>query len=105
MRVRLGSASYLTAAGAGYGIGLDEDGHRIEFVGDWRALEALGAELRHDSVYVDVEGWQIVAVDDEATRVRVGGSIRMRALAISCAAAFELVPHTGFANGGRWRVL
>jgi hypothetical protein len=31
-----------------------------------------------------------------ATRVRVGGSIRMRALAVSCAAAFELVPHTGF---------
>jgi hypothetical protein len=65
VRVKLGSASYLTAAGAGYGIGLDEDGHRIEFVGDWRALDALGAELQHDSVYVDVEGWQIVAVDDE----------------------------------------
>jgi hypothetical protein len=65
VRVKLGSASYLAAAGAGYGIGLDGDGHRIEFVGDWRALEALGAELHHDSVYVDVEGWQIVAVDDE----------------------------------------
>lgn len=34
-----------------------------------------------------------------ATRVRVGGSIRVRTLAVCCAGAFELVPHIGSAHG------
>lgn len=45
MRVKLGSIAFLEAAGSGYGIGLDDDGHLIEFIGDWRALGELEAGL------------------------------------------------------------
>jgi len=38
VRVKLGSVAFLKAAGGGYGIGLDDDGHLIEFLGDWREL-------------------------------------------------------------------
>ena len=31
MRVKLGSVAFLTAAGSGYGIGLDDTGRRVEF--------------------------------------------------------------------------
>src|SRR4026207_317699 len=45
MRVKLGSVGYLKAVNAGYAIGLDEDGRRIEFLGDRRviALAPTGA--------------------------------------------------------------
>jgi hypothetical protein len=60
MRVKLGSIGYLKAADAGYAIGLDEEGHRIEFLGDRRkiALAPIGEWLQ-------VEDWQVLAVDDE----------------------------------------
>lgn len=59
MMVKLGSVAYLKAANRGYGIGLDDDGHRIEFLGDRRklALAPIGQ-------YIEVEDWQVLAVDD-----------------------------------------
>jgi hypothetical protein len=60
MRVKLGSVGYLKAAGSGYGIGLDDDGHRVEFLGDRRALA-----LATPGEYLEVEDWQVLAVDDE----------------------------------------
>lgn len=39
-----------------YGIRLDDEGLLIEFLGDWRALEALREALgSSEPVYVDVE--------------------------------------------------
>ena len=60
MKIRLGSVAYLRAANSGYGIGLDADGRRIEFLGDRKvlALAPLGEDI-------DVEDWQVLAVDDE----------------------------------------
>jgi len=63
MRVKVGSVAFLEAAGSGYGIGLDDAGHRIEFMGDWRALSQL--PLGPEPVYADIESWQVLAVDDE----------------------------------------
>lgn len=65
LRVKVGSVAFLTSAGSGYGIGLDDAGRRIEFIGDWRALAELEARLANEVVYVDVEGWQVIAVNDE----------------------------------------
>jgi hypothetical protein len=66
MRVKVGSIAFLKAAGSGYGIGLTDDGHRVEFLGDWSALGELQAELDdREPVYVEVEDWQVVAFDDE----------------------------------------
>ena len=45
MHVKVGSVAFLRAAGSGYGIGLDDDGHRVEFLGEWRALAELEPEL------------------------------------------------------------
>ena len=60
MRIKIGSVAYLRAANNGYGIGLDDDGHRVEFLGDRHELAqaALGE-------YLEVEDWQVLAVDDE----------------------------------------
>lgn len=66
MRVKVGSVAFLKAAGCGYGIGLSDDGHRVEFVGDWRALAELEPELDgKDPVYLELDNWQVLAVDDE----------------------------------------
>lgn len=66
MRVRVGSVAFLTAAGSGYGIGLDDDGHRVEFLGDWRELAPLESALGDgDPIYVELEAWQVLAVDDD----------------------------------------
>ena len=66
MRVKLGSIAFLRAAGSGYGIGLDDQGHLIEFLGEWRALKALQPALTGpDPVYVDVEDWAVIGVDDQ----------------------------------------
>jgi hypothetical protein len=65
MRVKLGSVVNLAAAGSGYGIGLDDDGHRVEFIGDWREMAGLQPALGIDPVYVEVENWQVLAIDDE----------------------------------------
>jgi hypothetical protein len=60
MRVKLGSVGYLKAVDAGYAIGLDEDGRRIEFLGDRRliALAPIGE-------WMEVQDGQVLAVDDE----------------------------------------
>lgn len=66
MRLKIGSVAFLRAAGSGYGIGLDDDGHRVEFMGDWRALSELTVPLAAgEAVYADVESWQVLAVDGE----------------------------------------
>jgi hypothetical protein len=66
MRIKVGSVAFLRAAGSGYGIGLDMDGHRVEFLGDWRDLAALQPALdRREPVYLDIDDWQVLAVDDE----------------------------------------
>ena len=66
MRVKIGSVAFLKAAASGYGIGLDDAGHLIEFLGDWRALEALRDALGGpEPVYVEVEDWAIIAIDDQ----------------------------------------
>lgn len=54
-----------TAAGTGYGIGLDEGGRLVEFIGDWRALADLESRLLTEAVYVEVESWQVIAVNEE----------------------------------------
>jgi hypothetical protein len=59
MRVKLGSTGYLKAADRGYGIGLDDDGRRIEFLGDRQTL-ALAPLGEH----IEVADWQVLAVDD-----------------------------------------
>jgi hypothetical protein len=58
MRIKLGSVAYLRAANTGYGIGLDDEGDRGEFLGDRHVLALVGEHL-------DVEDWQVLAVDDE----------------------------------------
>jgi hypothetical protein len=66
MRVKVGSVAFLKAAGSGYGIGLDDDGHRVEFIGDWRTLAELdGALGSPDPVYLEIDDWQVVAIDDD----------------------------------------
>ncbi len=65
VRVKVGSVAFLSAAGSGYGIGLDETGQRIEFIGDWRELAEVESRLADGAVYVEVESWQLIAVNDE----------------------------------------
>lgn len=65
LRVKVGSVAFLTAAGSGYGIGLDDAGRRIEFLGDWRTLADLEPRLGSEAVYIEVESWQIIAVNEE----------------------------------------
>lgn len=72
MQVKVGSVAFLPAAGSGYGIGLDDDGHRIEWMGDWRMMAAMTEPLAAgEPVYADLEGWQVIAVDGEL-RVDLG---------------------------------
>lgn len=66
MRLKLGSVAFLAAAGSGYGIGLTDEGHRVEFIGDWRELADLQPALDGpEPVYLEVEDWQVLAVDDD----------------------------------------
>lgn len=66
MRIKLGSVAHIEAAGSGYGIGLDDDGHLVEFLGDWRALANLYEALTGpEPAYVELEDRQVLAVDDE----------------------------------------
>lgn len=60
MRVKLGSVGYLKAADRGYAIGLDEDGRRVEFLGDRHviALAPIGE-------WMQIEDSQVLAVDDQ----------------------------------------
>jgi hypothetical protein len=65
MRIKVGSVAFLKAAGTGYGIGLDADGHRVEFIGDWRELADLPDPTGPEPVHVELENWQVLAVDGE----------------------------------------
>ena len=66
MRIKLGSVAFLEAAGSGYGLGLDDRGHLVEFLGDWPALAELQSALHGpEAVYLEVDDGQVVAVDDE----------------------------------------
>ena len=66
VRVKIGAVAFLRGAGSGYGIGLDPDGHRIEFLCDWRMLRDMEAPLAAgEPVYAPVESWQLLAVDGE----------------------------------------
>jgi hypothetical protein len=54
--------AFLKAAGSGYGIGLSDQGHRVEFLADWRYLAELRPSLgAQDAVHVEVEEWQVLA--------------------------------------------
>lgn len=64
VRVKVGAVADLPLAGSAYGIGLDDDGHRIEFLGDWRAMRELRDALDGpEPVYASVESWQVLAFD------------------------------------------
>lgn len=66
MRVKIGSVAFLKAAGSGYAIGLTDDGHRVEFLGDWSALAGLQERLdAGEATYVDIDDWQVIALDDD----------------------------------------
>jgi len=66
VRVKIGAVADLPLAGSGYGIGLDPDGHRVEFLGDWRAMRDMRDGLDGpEPVYAHVESWQVLAVDGE----------------------------------------
>jgi len=65
VRVKVGSIAFLAAAGTGYGIGLDDTGRRIEFIGDWSALSTIQGRLQTGALSVEVETWQIIAVNEE----------------------------------------
>ena len=66
MRVKVGSVAFLRAAGSGYAIGLNDDGHRVEFLAEWRELADLQPAVDGpEPVYLEIEAWQVVAIDDD----------------------------------------
>lgn len=69
VRVKVGSVAFLTAAGSGYGIGLDDAGRRIEFIGDWRDLIVHGDHL--PTLDLDVHG----LIDHSRLEIGQTGSI------------------------------
>jgi len=78
MRGKLGSVGYLKAANAGYAIGLDEDGHRIESLGERQsiALATVGAVTADGGLGGAVEltpGVAVVITPDEGS-VRISGA-------------------------------
>ena len=78
----------MPAAGSGYLIGLDDEGHGIEALGDWRMLAPLRDALDGDeAVYVEVEEWQVLAVDDELRLPLNREAMRERAAFLSSALA------------------
>jgi hypothetical protein len=66
MRVKVGAMACLVAVGSACGIALDDDALRVEFIRDWRSLAELEPALEGpDPVYVEVDDWQVLAIDDE----------------------------------------
>jgi hypothetical protein len=61
------SVAFLKAAGTGYGIGLNDQGDRIEFISDWRSLLGLRAAIESTGQpqAANVEEWQVLAVNGE----------------------------------------
>jgi hypothetical protein len=57
----------LPLAGSGYGIGIDDEGHRVEFIAAWPDLDALRPMLEQhaEPVYVEVEPSQVLTGDGE----------------------------------------
>ena len=63
MRVKVGSLAL--AAANDYGIGLDDDGHLVEFMADWVDLDALDYTLGgREPVYLEVPDWAVIAIDE-----------------------------------------
>ena len=50
----------------GFGAGLDEDGRRVRFAGDWRPLRDLGEALAgaDEPVEVEVGDWQVPSIEE-----------------------------------------
>jgi hypothetical protein len=71
LRVKVGSVAFLATAGSNYGIGLDDAGRRIEFICDWRALAELESRMANVVVYVYLERWQVIGVNEDI-RVDLG---------------------------------
>ena len=45
--------------------GLDKDGRRVRFGGDWRAMDALfGMVMQEGAIAADVEPWQVLSRED-----------------------------------------
>jgi hypothetical protein len=58
MRVKLGSDAFANTEG--YGIGLDDDGHRVEFMADWVDLDVPRGP---EPVYLEIADWAVIAID------------------------------------------
>ena len=56
LHVKVGSVRFPTAASTG---------RLVEFIGDWRTLSEVASRLDPGPVYVEVESWEVVAVNDE----------------------------------------
>lgn len=56
----------IPAGSTGYGVGVDEVGRRVRFVGDHRPLRHLGEALTiaRDPILVRVEPWQLICVEE-----------------------------------------
>ena len=89
MRVFVASVAFLKAAGTGYGIGLADQGDRIEFIGDWRSLQELGLAIdSSDSPQpADVEDWQVLAVNGVVRLPLSQSALAERALFVRAALA------------------
>lgn len=88
MRVKVGSVAFLKAAGSGYLVGLDDAGHLIEGLADWRALSPLDHLLHSaDPVYVELEAWQVLAIDGEVRLPLSRDALAERAMFVRSALA------------------
>jgi len=63
MRVKLGSDAFANTEG--YGIGVDEGGHLVEFMADWVDLDALEPPGGTKAVYLEVADWAVIAIEDQ----------------------------------------
>ena len=50
----------------GYGVGVDEDGRRVQFVGDHHPLRQLGETLAvaTEPIEVEVTDWQVLSIEE-----------------------------------------
>ena len=88
MRVKLGAVAFLQSADKGYLIGLDDAGHVVEALGDWTVLEPLRELLDGDEpVYLEVEDWQVLAIDEELILLLSGEAMAERAMFLRSARA------------------
>ena len=49
-----------------YGLGVDQEGGRVRFAGDWRPLRDLGEALTVATEPIDVEvaDWQVLSIEE-----------------------------------------